>query len=210
MTVDGWWGVLLDGAIGAALTLFGALLIFWLTRWRDRKSNAKNLALTGVAEVMEVVLQLRGVPTGPDEDEILAKLQDTLLLFYVRVVSEFPKAADWALMQEHNIANLSEKNADVRSARNYAADVVAPLGEWVRVRFKSSAFKKSGMSEEVPSTWLPDGADPSVSLTRDELSDLTPDVLAKIEKLNLRIDPEVLRRAHEVVESSSASVSEAR
>lgn len=211
MTVDGWWGVLLNGAFGAFLTLLGALLVFWLTRWRDRKKTARDRALEAVAELMETTLRLGGVPTGPDEEEIILRLRDGLLLFFVRTVSAFPAEANWALVQANNLSDLYEPDADVRSARRYAARITPALVAWVGVRCKSKTLTKhSDTAERISTSWLPDDVDKSISLTHRELRDPAPDVLGKIEELEIRVHPELLEKARKAAEFPWASVSEAR
>jgi hypothetical protein len=203
MTVDGWWGVLLNGAFGAFLTLLGALLVFWLTRWRDRKKSARERAQESVAELMKTTLALSGVRIGPEEEAIMLKLRDGLLLFYVQTTAAFPHEANWALDQSNRLMDLYEPDADVRSGRIYAAKIAPALVTWIGSGCKTKTLtKRPETAEKIYTSWLPDDVNKDVTLTHKELGDPGPDVLGKIEELKIRVAPELLEKAREAAESS--------
>lgn len=189
MTAEQWWAELLSGTVGGVLSFVGIFVAFLLTRSHDRKKTAQSRMLAGVADILERTLKLRGIPYGRREEEILGSVSDALMLFYLREVTDHPRAAKWAQRQTQNLMKLLDSDADVRSARAYNSAIVGTLGAWIESERNDKVFKISGLDRSLETTWLPDDVDPGLTLARHELLIPTSAVREKIMKLDIPVEP---------------------
>lgn len=190
MTTEQWWAALLNGSVGAALTLGGALLIFWLTRKADQKSVRQEKTKEAVAKIEETGLPLRYTDPGSSEEEkVIESVVQLLVLFRIREAKNHPEVAKWAGLQRENLFTTISPNADIRAARLYLPKVIARLSAWAVLDFPKSIFKDSNDPSahdfsKIDTNWIieSDHYDISIKATRAEASDTSPEVQARVKK----------------------------
>lgn len=151
-----WWANVLQGSVGATISLIGLFAVFWGTKRhelrRDRlaheaQSNkaAEERTLSSVAAVMQSSLAVRAAT--PSDGEKGWQFSDELIMFCVREIRDHPNAAQWAHEQSEEIMKYIRPQQDPRALPWQAGMISAALTIWVREGFPEDMLKPN-LSED--------------------------------------------------------------
>lgn len=156
MTALEWWANVLQGSVGATISLIGLFAVFWgtkkhelkrdrLTREAQASKAAEERTLSSVAAVMQSSLAVRA--TTPGDSEKGRQFSDELIMFCVREIHDHPNAAQWAHEQSEEVMKCIRPQQDPRALPWQAGMISAALTIWVREGFPEGMFKPN-FSEE--------------------------------------------------------------
>lgn len=183
MTNEQWLAALLNGTVGAILSIGGVLFVYWLTRKSDRKRISDERMRQSVADVAERSMPLRYLsPGSPEEEEVIESVAEALLLFYIRELGTHRGPAEWANRQRENLHTVLEPRADIRAARLYAAHVVAKFSTWATHGFTKGYLEEDDVRIGVYWMGENDVYDMSVKVSREEALNPDPETQQRIEK----------------------------
>lgn len=133
-------------------------------------------------------MDLRYLDAGDAEEEALVEeIMRELVLFHLRELGPHRDVAEWAQLQVKNLQALLTPEADFRAARAYVAFVVARMSAWATHKLPKNYFE--GESFEVGPDWMPADQkfDLSLTVTRAEIAEPTPEVKERIREALRRI-----------------------
>lgn len=127
-----WWLGASQGAVGALIGFIGLFVAFRISQRGDKKKRLEEQGLTGIANIMQMVSDLRNKQPHEIEEKELLALENELMLFYVHQVQGRRKTALWAISKA-GILRLRHNNTDygTAAAREYSINMGRELTEWL-------------------------------------------------------------------------------